>query len=115
MYAPGNSVILKTNRNEYLFFGHFKQNSIVVKRGQKVNQGDLLELCGNSGNSSEAHLHFHIQNSENLITATGIKCYFEEIVVNEKLKKIIHPSKQRESKTGRKNREYDRKNWDMKY
>lgn len=82
LYVPGNTVIIKTANNEYLFFGHFKQNSIVVKQGQKVNQGQLLGLCGNSGNSSEPHLHFHIQNTEDMNVATGIKSYFDKIIVN---------------------------------
>lgn len=93
IYVPGNTVILKTANNEYLFFAHFKQNSIVVKQGQKVKQGELLGLCGNSGNSSEAHLHFHIQNIEDMNKATGTKCYFDEIIVNEELKNDYSPIK----------------------
>lgn len=93
IYIPGNTVILKTINNEFLFFAHFKQNSIVVKQGQKVKQGELLGLCGNSGNSSEAHLHFHIQNVEDMNKATGTKCYFDEIIVNGELKKDYSPIK----------------------
>lgn len=82
VYVPGNTVIIKTTSNEYLFFAHFKQHSIKVLEGQKVTKGQFLGLCGNSGNSSEPHLHFHIQNSEDMNVATGIKCYFEKIIVN---------------------------------
>lgn len=91
LYLPGNSVIIKTKNNEYLLFAHFKQYSIAVKQGQKVKQGQLLGLCGNSGNSSEAHLHFHIQNWEDMNAATGIKCYFEKILVNKQLKTDYSP------------------------
>jgi len=93
IYIPGNTVILKTENNEFLVFAHFKQNSIVVKQGQKVKQGELLGLCGNSGNSSEAHLHFHIQNIEDMNKATGAKSYFSEILVNGELKKDYSPIK----------------------
>ena len=93
IYVPGNTVILKTVNGKYLFFAHFKQNSIVVKQGQKVKQGELLGLCGNSGNSSEAHLHFHIQNVEDMNKATGAKCYFDEIIVNGELKNDYSPIK----------------------
>jgi murein DD-endopeptidase MepM/ murein hydrolase activator NlpD len=82
VYVPGNSVIVKTANNEYLFFAHFKQHSIKVLEGQKVMKGQFLGLCGNSGNSSEPHLHFHIQNAEDMNIATGIKCYFDKIIVN---------------------------------
>ena len=93
IYIPGNTVILKTINGEYLFFAHFKQNSIVVKQGQKVKKGELLGLCGNSGNSSEPHLHFHLQNVEDMNKATGAKSYFEEIYVNGELKKDYSPIK----------------------
>jgi murein DD-endopeptidase MepM/ murein hydrolase activator NlpD len=82
VYIPGNTVIIKTGNNEYLFFAHFKQCSIKVTEGQKVKKGQLLGLCGNSGNSSEPHLHFHLQNTENMNVATGVKCYFDKLVVN---------------------------------
>ncbi len=91
VYVPGNTVIIKTPNDEYLFFAHFKQHSIVVKQGQQVRQGELLGLTGNSGNSSEPHLHFHIQNVENMINATGAKSYFAEILVNGELKKDYSP------------------------
>lgn len=91
IYIPGNTVIIKTANNEYIFLAHFKQNSIKVKLGQKVKQGQLLGQCGNSGNSSEAHLHFHIMNTEDMNTATGIKCYFESIQVNGEMKNDYSP------------------------
>jgi len=91
VYVPGNTVIIKTPNNEFLFFAHFKQHSIVVKQGQKVKQGQLLGLCGNSGNSSEAHLHFHIQNIEDMNSATGVKCYFDKIQVNGQTKTDYSP------------------------
>lgn len=91
IYVPGNTVILKTVNNEYLLFAHFKQNSIKVKQGQKVSQGQLLGLCGNSGNSFEAHLHFHIQNVEDMNVATGVKCYFDKLIVNGQSKSDYSP------------------------
>lgn len=93
IYIPGNSVIIKTANQEYLFFAHFKQHSIVVKQGQTVKQGQLLGLCGNSGNSTEPHLHFHIQNVEDMNVATGAKCYFEKIKVNGEVKSDYSPIK----------------------
>lgn len=93
IYVPGNTVIMKTENNEYLFFAHFKQHSIKVKQGQKVKQGEVLGLCGNSGNSSEPHLHFHIQNVEDINIATGVKSYFDKILVNGELKTDYSPIK----------------------
>jgi len=93
IYVPGNTVIIKTANDEYLFFAHFKQHSIKVKQGQQVKQGELLGLCGNSGNSTEPHLHFQIQNVENMNKATGVKSYFDNILVNGELKNDYSPIK----------------------
>jgi hypothetical protein len=93
VYVPGNSIIIKTLNDEYLFFAHFKQYSIKVKQGQKVKQGEVLGLCGNTGNSTEPHIHFHIQNVEDINMATGAKCYFDEILVNGVLKTDYSPIK----------------------
>ncbi len=93
IYIPGNTVIIKTSNGEFAFFAHFKQHSIVVKQGQKVSAGALLGLCGNSGNSSEAHLHFHLQNAEDMTKATGAKCYFDQLKVNGVLKLEYSPIK----------------------
>ena len=91
--VTGNTVVLKTANNEFLLFAHFKQNSIKVKTGNAVKKGQLLGLCGNSGNSSEAHLHFHIQDKEKMIPSTGIKCYFEKLLVNGAEKTDYSPVK----------------------
>ena len=100
IYVPGNTVILKTSNNEYLFFAHFKQHSITVVEGQKVKQGQFLGFCGNSGNSSEPHLHFHIQNVENMNVATGVKCYFNKIIVNGQATTNYSPVKNDKIKNG---------------
>jgi murein DD-endopeptidase MepM/ murein hydrolase activator NlpD len=93
IYIPGNTVIIKTANGEFVFFAHFKQQSIVVKQGQKVTTGALLGLCGNSGNSSEPHLHFHLQNTEDMTKATGAKCFFDQLKVNGVLKSDYSPVK----------------------
>lgn len=92
-FIPGNTVVIKTAAGEYLYFAHFKKHSIRVREGDRVKRGQLLGLCGNSGNSSEPHLHFHVQNTEEMHNATGAKCYFDELLVNGALKKDHSPVK----------------------
>ena len=79
--ALGNAVIIKHQEHEVSVLAHFKQNSICVKVGDKVKKGQLLGLCGNSGNSSEPHIHYHLQNTPVVQDGTGIKCVFSSIVV----------------------------------
>jgi murein DD-endopeptidase MepM/ murein hydrolase activator NlpD len=80
--AMGNYVILKTVNEEYIFYAHFQHESIKVKKGDTVKQGQYLGNCGNSGNSSEAHLHLHIQDGPNVIADVGARCFFESVIVN---------------------------------
>ncbi len=49
----------------YQLYVHFAQNSIVVAVGDHVNAGDTLGLMGNSGGSSEPHLHVGINRRDN--------------------------------------------------
>ena len=87
----GNAVVLKTENDEYIFYAHFEKGSIKVEEGQVVKKGQLLGNCGNSGNSSEAHLHLHIQDGPDLFSDVGVKCYFDQIVVNGEPKTDYSP------------------------
>jgi murein DD-endopeptidase MepM/ murein hydrolase activator NlpD len=55
---------------------HFQRGSVAVKAGDRVQRGQLLGKCGNSGNSSEPHLHYQLQHSAIFQDALGIKCVF---------------------------------------
>ncbi|MCP4444503.1 MAG: M23 family metallopeptidase, partial [Myxococcales bacterium] len=57
----GNHVIVGHGDHEFALYGHLQFESTLVKVGDRVEQGTKLGKCGNSGNSSEAHLHFHLQ------------------------------------------------------
>lgn len=72
-FVTGNTVVVKTASNEYLYFAHFQQGSILVRKGDKIKAVQILGLCGNSGNSTEPHLHLHAQNSEDINTAQVLK------------------------------------------
>ena len=93
LHVYGNEIILRTDQNEYVVFAHLKQHSIQVKMGQKVKKGELLGLCGNSGNSSEPHLHFHVQDRQNTNDAIGLQAFFQNIRVDQKLHKQYSPIK----------------------
>ena len=89
----GNTVILETKNKEFIVLAHFKFNSIVVKEGQEIMQGEVLGLCGNSGNSSEPHLHVSLQNVLDMDIATGAQLYFDKILVNGEVKENYLPVK----------------------
>ncbi len=73
----GNHVILEHENNEYSFIAHFKQGSLEIDEGDQVNAGDLLGNVGNSGNSSEPHIHFHVGDGVDLEESTSIRIKLE--------------------------------------
>jgi len=79
--ALGNAVFIKHREHEISVLAHLKLDSITVKVGDKVKMGQTIGLCGNSGNSSEPHLHYHLQNTPIIQDGTGIKCYFQKVIV----------------------------------
>ena len=56
----GNHVIMTTSDGNYIIYGHLAANSITVKEGDTVSQGQVLGKMGNSGSSTGTHLHFQI-------------------------------------------------------
>ncbi len=89
----GNKITLKTAADEYIVYAHFEEGSIRVKKGDIVKQGAYLGNCGNSGNSSEPHLHFHLQDRANTFQAIGATSYFSNIMVNNSLLTEYSPVK----------------------
>lgn len=72
----GNHVVIDHGNEEFSLVAHFKPGTLRVKVGQAVKAGDLLGLCGNSGNSSEAHLHHHLQNAPGFGEGEGLPAQF---------------------------------------
>ncbi len=59
----GNTVIIKHADDFYSKMSHLRKQSVKVRRGDRVRQGDQVGLCGNSGNSPYPHLHFQLQST----------------------------------------------------
>lgn len=79
--ALGNAVVVKHRENEYSVFAHLQMGSALVEVGDSVSRGQQIGKCGNSGNSTEPHLHYHLQHSPVIQDGLGIKCYFDNVKV----------------------------------
>jgi hypothetical protein len=60
-HIAGNHILIKSGDNEILL-AHLKKGSIKVKAGDIVTTNTLLGQVGNTGNTSEPHLHLHVEN-----------------------------------------------------
>jgi len=72
----GNHIALQVARQEFLYIAHLRPGSITVKTGDVVAAGQLLARVGNSGITSEPHVHLHLQHSARRHLAEGIPFYF---------------------------------------
>ncbi len=99
----GNYIMIKHDDSTFSVLGHLKQNSTVVKVGQKVKAGDKLAECGNSGYTTDPHLHFHVQDSDvfaklddnykRIDVAKGKKVYFDKLKVGKDIEENYSPIK----------------------
>ncbi|MCX6903062.1 MAG: M23 family metallopeptidase, partial [Verrucomicrobia bacterium] len=60
----GNLVIIQDGRGLFVELSHFAEKSIRVKKGEWVERGAVLGLCGNSGYSPQPHIHVQVQASD---------------------------------------------------
>ena len=68
----GNYVVLDIGGGRYAFYAHLQPGSLVVAPGDRVRRGQVLGSVGNSGNSTEPHLHFHLADAIAPLGAEGI-------------------------------------------
>lgn len=74
----GNFVVIDHGSGEYSFLAHLQMNSVRVQVGDVVQQGDVIGLCGNSGNSTQAHLHFQVSTSPEYPNTSSIRIRFRD-------------------------------------
>ncbi len=89
----GNAIIIDHHNGEYSLLCHFKHNSIKVKVGDEVQQGDVIGFCGNTGNTSQPHIHFNLQDGPLMHRANALPAQFRKIKVNGELKENYEPVK----------------------
>jgi hypothetical protein len=85
-HPAGNHVVLDFGNGEYALMAHFKSGSVRVKAGDHVARGDVVAQCGNSGNTSQPHLHFHLQNTQTVAACSskveGLPAFFVDYVAD---------------------------------
>ena len=72
----GNHVIMEIGNGLFAFYAHMQPGSLRVKVGDQVKRGQVLGLVGNTGNSSEPHLHFQICNANSELGSEGLPYAF---------------------------------------
>ena len=89
----GNAVTLELAPDLYAVYYHLAPGSPTVKVGDKVTKGQVIAQLGNSGNSSEPHLHFQLSRTPSVFSSDTVPYVFDQFTllgtVDEVAKSIV--------------------------
>ena len=74
----GNHVIIERDGGGFVVLAHLRTGSIRVEDGERVAVGHELGQCGNSGNSTQPHVHVQVMDSPDPFTARGLPLAFRD-------------------------------------
>ena len=74
----GNYVVIDHGHGEFSLLAHMRNGSIAVKVGDRVRDGQKVGECGNSGNTTQPHVHFQVMDGPDHIGSTGLPIRFSD-------------------------------------
>lgn len=72
----GNHVMIQMGNGVVVAVCHLQRDSVRVRVGQKVRVGEELGRCGNSGNSTEPHVHIQAMDGWDVRHASAVPLTF---------------------------------------
>lgn len=76
---PGNLVVIDHGNGEFSMIAHMQRGSVRVVVGDKVAQGEVIGLMGNSGDTSGPHVHYQLQNGPDWERADALPFKFKNV------------------------------------
>lgn len=98
-HPVGNGVVIDHGGGEFSLLAHMQPKSLRVQKGSRVEAGTLLGRCGNSGNTSEPHVHYHLQDGPDLAAAEGLPARFVDVCTDGVKQAKAEPRKGQRIKT----------------
>lgn len=77
----GNHVVIDRGDGVFALVAHLKKGSAVVRPGDRVSAGDVIGACGNTGNTSEPHVHAQLMDRARPSPARGLPMEFADVVI----------------------------------
>lgn len=68
----GNHVVVDHGDGVWSAYAHLQRGSTLVRAGDRVSAGQQIAAVGNSGNTSEPHLHFQLMDAPHATGAAGL-------------------------------------------
>jgi murein DD-endopeptidase MepM/ murein hydrolase activator NlpD len=72
----GNYALIRQTEGVYAFYAHLQKGSVAVAVGQRVPAGRVIGRLGNSGNSTNPHLHFGLLDRPDFLTGYSLPFVF---------------------------------------
>ncbi len=73
----GNHVVLQlADGGAFVLLAHLRRGSVAVAPGRLVTEGEQLGACGNSGNSTQPHVHLQAMDAADAARASGLPLEF---------------------------------------
>ena len=82
-FILGNHVVIRGADGTFALVAHLKQRSVMVAKGDTVQAGQVIAACGNSGNTSEPHVHAQMMDRASAWTAHGLPMAFADVALGE--------------------------------
>lgn len=83
--VAGNHIDLDLGGGVYAMYAHLQPGSLKVKLGDRVKRGQVIALLGNTGNSTEPHLHFQLMDRNSPLVSEGLPYLLPEYIIDKKL------------------------------
>ncbi|MDF1604964.1 M23 family metallopeptidase [Nocardioides sp. YIM 152315] len=68
----GNHVVVDHGDGVWSAYAHLRRDSAAVRVGERVQAGQRLAEVGNTGNTTEPHLHFQLMDAPHVTGAAGL-------------------------------------------
>jgi hypothetical protein len=81
--VAGNHIIEDFGDGHFAAYAHLRPGTLKVKAGDTVHAGDVIAHLGNTGNSSEPHLHFQVCDAPSFLHSEGLPFAIDQFTHQE--------------------------------